>query len=160
MPLEEKLLVYLDGSEGTYTASQYAIYLAKKYGIELLSVYAINNKAIEELAHNHILLPQEKEEYLEDLKKDAQKHARQFERLANEKNVAVETITLSDSHDIHKSIIALIKSRTITHLILGEIESLAARQEASEAHQLVYSVHCCVTIVKDSFRVEKLFDSV
>lgn len=158
----EKVLVYLDGSDSSYTAAQYAIYLAKKHHMELMGVCVVKDATLDELMHHHILLPQEKEEYLHDLQKDAQKHERQFQRLAQEKNALAQTMVFSGQADTKKLIIDLITRENITYFIVGELPHFRSRADAfySETEHLVYTVPCSVLIVKDPFRVEKLFDSV
>lgn len=158
-----KALVYLDGSDSSYTASQYAVYLAKKYQINLMGVCVVKDAALEELMHHKILLPQEKDEYLQDLQKDAEKHERQFRRLAQEKEVPVQTLLLSNQQDTKKLITDLISKENIDYFIIGELPHFRSRTDAfySEAEHLIRMAPCCcVLIVKDHFRVEKLFDSV
>lgn len=157
-----KALVYLDGSDSSYTAAQYAVYLAKKHQIELTGVCVVKDAVLDELMSRHILLPQEKDEYLQDLQKDAQKHEHQFQRLAREKNILAETAVFSGQSDTKKLIIDLITRENIDCFIVGDLPHFRSRADSfySEAEHLVYTVPCSVLIVKDPFRVEKLFDSV
>ena len=160
--IPQKILVYLDGSDGSHTASQYAIYFAKINNMELFSVYGINNSALDDLLVQYILLPSEKEEYRNDLIQDAEKYGRQFERMANEKNVIVETLTINEQSDTKTAIIELIQEKEISCVIVGELPHRRSRQETfySDNEYIAYSAPCSVLVVKDPFRVEKLFNSV
>ena len=76
-----KILVYLDGSEGSMTAAMYSILLAESTKAELHASYVVNTKALSDLVKSRVFVDQEKMEYLEDLKKDAKRHIRHTERL-------------------------------------------------------------------------------
>lgn len=158
----ERLLVYLDGNENSYTAAQYAIYMAKTYCMDLFGVAIVKNGILDELMHHHVLLPAEKDEYLNDLNRDAQKHERQFQRMANEKGILSQTFVISGDLDTRKAIIDLIIEHNISCFVVGELPHLKSRTNVfyNEIEHLVYTVPCSVLIVKDPFRVEKLFDSV
>lgn len=158
----KRVLVYLDGNDNSYTAAQYAIYLAKKQGLEVFGVAVIKYGMLDELIHHHVLLPTEKEEYLNDLRKDAEKQERVFQRMANEKGVLAQTVIISGESDTRKAVIDFIMEQNILFFVVGELPHLKSRTDLfySEIEYLVYTVPCSVLIVKDPFRVEKLFDSI
>ena len=54
-----RILVYLDGSEGSINALMYSIILAKSTGAELHAVYVVNTKALGDLVRSHIFVDQE-----------------------------------------------------------------------------------------------------
>ena len=58
-----KILVYLDGSEGSMTASMYAILLASYSKASLHAVYVVNTKALGDLVKSRIFVDQEKKEF-------------------------------------------------------------------------------------------------
>jgi nucleotide-binding universal stress UspA family protein len=157
---QKRLMVYLDGSEESYIAAQYAIYLANIDKAELIGVYVIKSKAVDELLKRKIFLPSEKNEYLSDLEHDANKYLLEFERMAKEKHVMVQTQKISGG--VQQAMNALIQQQKITHLIVGDLPKARSRQDDlfSETEHLIRLVPCSVLIVKDSQRVENLYDNL
>ena len=45
----KKIMVYVDGTEESVTAAQYAICLASSSGAELIAHYVVNTRAVEDL---------------------------------------------------------------------------------------------------------------
>ena len=58
-----KILVYLDGSEGSMTAAMYSILLAESTKAELHASYVVNTKALSDLVKSRVFVDQEKMEY-------------------------------------------------------------------------------------------------
>ena len=59
----KKIMVYVDGSEQSVTAAQYAICLASAAGAELIACYVINTRAVDDLLRARIFLKAEQVEY-------------------------------------------------------------------------------------------------
>ncbi|MGB2865370.1 MAG: universal stress protein, partial [Sedimentisphaerales bacterium] len=58
-----KIMVYIDGTEQSVTAAQYAVCLASFSGAELIALYVINTRAVEDLLKARIFLKDEQVEY-------------------------------------------------------------------------------------------------
>lgn len=146
----KSILVYLDGSEGSMTAAMYAILLASFSKASLHAVYVVNTKALGDLVRSRIFVDQEKTEFLEDLKKDAQRHIRHTERLAASKDVAIVTEALEGSP--HKEIVSYIKDHDIDLLVLGSINAIRSRRDelTSENDRMLRTSPCPVVVVRDS----------
>ncbi|HOX14379.1 MAG TPA: universal stress protein, partial [Spirochaetales bacterium] len=84
-----RILAYVDGTEQSVTAAQYAIVLAKSLGAELFALYVVNTRALSELVKAHIFLDSEQEEYHRDLDEDAERYLNHVRNLARSKGVAV-----------------------------------------------------------------------
>ena len=84
-----KILVYVDGTEQSITAAQYAIVLAKSLGAELFALYVVNTRALNELVKARIFLESEQEEYHRDLDEDAERYLNHVRDLARSKGMAV-----------------------------------------------------------------------
>ena len=69
-----KIMVYVDGSEQSITAAQYAIVLAKSLGAELCALYVVDTRALAELVKSRIFLEVEQDEYRHDLDGDASRY--------------------------------------------------------------------------------------
>jgi nucleotide-binding universal stress UspA family protein len=69
----KKILVYIDGSEESVTAAQFAVVLAKDLRAELSAMYVINTRALDDLVKSRIFLASEQEDYAHDIEKDAER---------------------------------------------------------------------------------------
>ena len=145
-----RILVYLDGSEGSMTAAMYAILLAYASKAKLHAVYVVNTKALGDLVRSRIFVDQEKNEFLEDLKKDAGRHIRHTERLAASKDVEITATALEGSP--HKEIISYIKSNKIDLLVLGQVNAIRSRRDelTSENDRMLRTSPCPVVVVRDT----------
>ncbi|MDY5908723.1 MAG: universal stress protein, partial [Bullifex sp.] len=56
-----RILVYLDGSEGSMSAAMYAVLLARASGASLHAVYVVNTKAISDLVNARVFISSEKQ---------------------------------------------------------------------------------------------------
>ena len=155
----QKILVYIDGTEGSITAAQYAICLSQTTGAELIALYVINTRALAELLKSRVFLKSEQEEYQRDLEADAERYLNHIRDMARQKGLAIETISASGT--VHQEIKNLITERGIDLLIIGELAHIRSRREAfyDEAERAMRSVSCSVLIVKDEERVWELYES-
>ena len=146
----KRILVYLDGSEGSMTAAMYAILLAASSKASLHAVYVVNTKALGDLVRSRILVDQEKSEFLADLQKDASRHIRHTERLAASKDVAITTASIEGSP--HKEIISYIKNNDIDLLVLGSVNAIRSRRDelTSENDRMLRTSPCPVVVVRDA----------
>ncbi len=155
----ERIMVYLDGSEESLVACQYAVLLAKAIGAALLATYVVNTRALTDLVKTHIFLADEEAEYTRDLEEDAHRYLGHAKREAEGKGVVLETIKVNGS--VHQEILRLVDERNVDLLILGELAHVRSRRDEfyNEAERVMRSVPCSVLIVKNEDRVEELFEA-
>ena len=144
-----KILVYLDGSEGSMTAAMYSILLAESTKAELHASYVVNTKALSDLVKSRVFVDQEKMEYLEDLKKDAKRHIRHTERLAASRNLEIRTSVMEGSP--HKEIINYVKQNGIDLLVIGSVNAIRSRREelTSENDRMLRTAPCPGLVIRD-----------
>jgi nucleotide-binding universal stress UspA family protein len=155
-----RILVYVDGTEGSITAAQYAICLARWYRAELAALYVVNTRALGELLKARIFIKAEQEEYQRDLEQDAQRYLNHVRSLARKKGLAIEA--LSARGTVHQEIKNYVLQNRIDLLVMGELSSVRSRRDElyDEADRALRSVSCSVLVVKDEERVLQLYDSL
>ena len=88
-----KILVYVDGTESSITAAQYAVVLSRATGAQLSAMYVVNTRALEDLLKARIFIKAEEEEYKRDLEADASRYLNHVRSLARKKGLAVEVVS-------------------------------------------------------------------
>jgi len=143
------IVVYIDGSESSMTAIMYAIKLAKEHDSSLTAVYVINTKALSELVKAGIFVAVERDKYQKDLILDADRYLHHAERLAEQKDLAIETVKLEGT--VHVVVKELLKEKQADLLVLGGITDIRSRREelASETDRMMRTAPCPVLIVRD-----------
>lgn len=156
----ERVLVYLDGSEESINAAQYAIALSRTLHAKLYGTFVVNTHALNDLVKSHIFIEAEQREYQHDLEEDADKYLRHFEKLASKKNVSAETI--KESGLVHVKIKEIIKEFDIDLLVIGELSRIRSRRDEfyNESERAMRNVPCSVLIVKDGERVDGVYDEL
>jgi nucleotide-binding universal stress UspA family protein len=154
-----KIMVYVDGTEESLTACEYAILLTKSTGAELSACYVVNTRALGDLVRTRIFLESEQEEYAQDLEADADRYLNHVGKMASAKGVAVQLEKRSGN--VHQEILNLVDEQGVDLLVLGELAHVRSRRDEfyNEAERAMRSVRCSVLIVKDEDRVADLFES-
>jgi len=151
-------MVYIDGSEESLIACEYAVLLARAVSAELLATYVVNTRALNELVKARIFLSEEEAEYSRDMEEDAKRYLDHAVRTGAQKGVTIEPIRTAGS--VHQELNRIIEERKVDLLVLGELAHVRSRRDEfyNEAERAMRSVHCSVLIVKDEERVEDLFE--
>ena len=149
----KKMMVYIDGTEQSITAAQYAICLSRAIGAELIALYVVNTRALSDLVKTHIFLEAEQKEYQRDLEADAERYLNHTRELARQKGLAIETISTSGT--VQVVIKNKIREHGIDLLVIGELSHVRSRRDEfyNEAERAMRNVPCSVLIVKDEDRV-------
>ena len=156
----QKIMVYVDGSEESITASQYALCLSHGMGAELYALYVINTRALDDLVRARIFLKEEQQEYQQDLEADAARYLNHMQRLAGEKGLEVKTVQASGA--VHTEVKRKVQEFGIDMLVIGELSTIKSRRDEfyNEVERAMRSVPCSVLIVKDEERVWNLYESL
>lgn len=155
-----KIMVYIDGSEQSITAAQYAIVLAKTLGSELYALYVVDTRALAELVKSHIFLDSEQDEYRRDLEGDATRYLNHVRELARRKGVAVTTEKSSGAVNVE------IKNKVtefgIDLLVIGDIPQIRSRRDElyNETERAMRSVPFPVLIAKGEDKIWDLYEAL
>ena len=155
-----RILLYMDGSEGSITAAQYAICLSRYYRAELTALYVVNTRALGDLLKARIFVKAEQEEYQRDLEEDSQRYLNHVRSLARKKGLVVQTASASGT--VHQEIKNCVLANKIDLLVMGELSSVRSRRDElyDEADRALRTVPCSVLVVKDEERVAALYDAL
>ena len=158
--LINKILVYIDGTEESIAAAQYAVCMAKKTGADLSALYVINTRALNDLVRSHIFFKEEQEEYSRDLEEDAERYLNHVRDLARRKGLAINTEKRSGS--VSSEIKKMVKENEIDLLIIGEISRLQSRRDEfyNEVERAMRSVDCSVLISKNTERTWEIYEAL
>ena len=127
MSTPRKILVYVDGTEQSITAAQYAICMASYFKADLIALYVINTKAMEDLLKARIFLQDEQIEYEHDMEADAQRYLNYVNELAIKKGVSL--IQRSSRGSVHKEIVNLVDEQNVDLLVIGELARIRSRRD-------------------------------
>ena len=160
MGTANKILVYIDGTEQSITAAQYAICLASDSGAELLALYVINTRAMDDLLKAQIFLQNEQVEYKRDMEADAQRYLNYVNELALKKGITIAKHSAQGS--VNKEIDKLVKEEGVDLLVIGELPRIRSRRDEfyDEAERAMRSVPCSVLIVKDEDAVYDMYEAL
>jgi nucleotide-binding universal stress UspA family protein len=155
-----KIMVYVDGTEQSVTAAQYAICLASFSGAELIAHYVVNTRAMEDLLKARIFLQDEEVEYEHDMEADAQRYLNYVGELAARKGVPI--VKKHSKGSVHKEIVDAISEYGVDILVIGELSRIRSRRDEfyDEAERAMRTVPCSVLIVKDEDRVWEMYESL
>ena len=156
----KKIMVYVDGTEQSVTAAQYAICLASFSRAELIAHYVINTRAVEDLLKARIFLEDEQVEYEHDMEADAERYLNYIDELASKKGISI--IKKRSRGNVHKEIADSIEAEDVDLLVIGELSRIRSRRDElfDEAERAMRSVSCSVLIVKDEDRVWEIYESL
>lgn len=156
----KKIMVYIDGTEQSITAAQYAICLASFSGAELIACYVINTRAMEDLLRARIFLKDEQVEYEHDMEADAERYLNYVNELAIKKGVTV--IKKRSKGTVHKEIVDTITNEEVDLLVIGELSRIRSRRDEfyDETERAMRAAGCSVLIVKDEDRVWEMYESL
>ncbi|MDA3898984.1 MAG: universal stress protein [Spirochaetes bacterium] len=156
----ERVLVYLDGSEESIIAAQYAVSLCRTLNSQLYGTFIVNTHALNDLVKSRIFIESEQKEYQRDLEEDADKYLRNFEEIAVDKGVAPECI--KESGLVHIKLKEMVRSFNIDLLVIGELSRIRSRRDEfyNESERAMRNVPCSVLIVKDEERTENIYESM
>ncbi len=154
------IMVFVDGTEESITAAEYAIVMAKTLKAELRALYVVNTRALNELVKTRIFLESEHEEYQRDLEQDAARYLNHVKELAHRKGVPVLTEEVSGT--VHVEIKNKVMEHRIDLLVIGEISQIRSRRDEmyNETERAMRSVPCCVLMAKDDEKIHELYEGL
>lgn len=155
-----RIMVYVDGSEESISAAEYAIALSMRTGAELSAAFVVNTRALSELRRTRIFLESEADEYLQDIERDCERYLDLVRNLGQSKGVAVETF--SRRGNVHEEMKKLVKEQHIDLLCIGDVSDIRSRRDEmyDETDRTFRGVSCSVLVVREPDRVSEIFEAI
>ena len=155
-----KVLVFIDGSEGCVTASQYSIALSRKTGAEVIALYVVNVHLLEELVKARIFVKIEELDYELDLEQDGKRYLNYIAKLAKSKSVDIRTELAKGV--VNKVVVDKVQELGVDLLVMGEMDPVLSRTDTfhDEVELILRKAKCSVLIVKNADHVERIYNAL
>ncbi len=152
-----KILLYIDGSESSITASQFAIIMAKKYGSALSAIYVVNENLLSELLGAKVFVQMEKMDYERSLEDDGKRYLNYVVKLGEKKGIKVETLFRKGI--VHEEVIKEVAGGGYDLLVQGELGEVLSLRDSfyEEGERILRKVNCAVLVARGKDRVERAF---
>lgn len=156
----EKILLFVEASEESIVAAQYAICLAKWLNMSIYAVYVVDIKTLQELTKAKIFIKMEAMDYERDLEEDGQRYLNHVKDLADEKNVFIETALLKG--EVFSEVIKKLEQENIDILIMGKLEEPECRRDFyyNSSERIFRRSPCPVIVVKDHESVKMMYNNL
>lgn len=153
----ERIMVYLDGSEGSILAMRLAVVLADFSSAELYALSILNTRALSDLVQSHIFLEAERDEYRRELSEDGARYLNHAMEMGRKKNIVVKGVNISGS--IAAGVKEKVGELGIDLLVMGPPPRIRSRRDAlfDEIESAMRTVDCSVLIARNEERIEKLY---
>ncbi|MDX9827162.1 MAG: universal stress protein [Spirochaetia bacterium] len=153
----ERIMVYLDGSEGSILAMRLAVVLADFSSAELYALSILNTRALSDLVQSHIFLEAERDEYRRELSEDGARYLNHAMEMGRKKNIVVKGVNISGS--IAAGVKEKVGELGIDLLVMGPPPRIRSRRDAlfDELESAMRTVDCSVLIARNEERIEKLY---
>jgi len=155
-----QIMVYIDGTDTSITAAQYAVYLAKTLNCRLYAMYVVDEKILNDLLKAKIFIKEEALDYEYDLEQDGKRYLKHVEEIAKSKNIQCDTILTRG--EVNAEVTRKIKELGIDLLIMNELEAAASRRDTffDEKERIMRKCACSVIIIKDEDFVSEIYENL
>jgi len=155
-----KVLLFVEGNEASMLASQYAVALAKSVGADIIALYVVDIKTLEDLLKARIFVRMEEMDYERDLEEDGRRYLNHVRDLAEAKGVAITTVLKKG--EVHATVVQQAKALRTDLLVMGELEAPRSRRDFyyDERERTFREVQCPVLVVKGDEEIRALYDSI
>ncbi len=156
----KRIMVFIEANEASLLAARHAVSLSKIAGAELIAVYVVDVKTLNDLLKARIFVQMEEMDYERDIEEDGKRYLNHVQCLAEAKAVAVTT--LLEKGDVHSVVVGKAKELGADMLVMGELDTPLSRRDSyyNEGERIFREAHCPVLVVKGEEAVQALYDSI
>lgn len=146
LPDIKKIVVPLDGSEFSFAAARYAVYLAKKSGAEIVLVHSIVNPPYAEYSSAGLMVPR----YLDEGRLKAEGWFAEVKQIAMLEDVKISTEIVLDVVSVAASIVEFAEKEMADLIVIGTRGQSGIKRFllGSVASAVVSHAHCSVLVVR------------
>jgi len=146
--LLERVLLVVDGSEPSVTASRFAVQLGAQLGTSITAVYVVDTATMDYLLQTRIFVSEEREEFEQDLERTGQRYLEYVTTIAANHGLTIETQLLKGS--IHQTILEISRTLQVDAIVVGGWRRSVTRKDAAsvERQLILDSADCPVIVVK------------
>lgn len=156
----KKILVVINGTEQSHTASLYSIYLTALLKCELIGIYVINEKALNDLLKVKIFIDEEKVDYEKDMENDAQRYMNQLEQYASKKNIPLSKVIKKGA--VHEEVVKYAQEVEADLVVIGELKKIVSVKDVAydEMERVLRESKIPVLVVKGKEKIEMIFQNI
>jgi len=156
----KKILLFIEGSEASMRAAQYAVALAKMLDAALTVLYVVDVKTLDDLLKARIFVRMEEMDYERDLEEDGRRYLDHVRDLAEARGVSIAPIL--EKGEVHSVVCARARELGADLLVMAELEMPQSRRDFyyDERERVFREVRCPVLVVKGDEEIQSLYDSV
>ncbi|MEO9319858.1 MAG: universal stress protein [Nitrososphaera sp.] len=146
LPNIKKIIVPLDGSEFSFAAARYAVYLAKRSGAEIVFMHSIVNPPYADYSSVGLMLPR----YLEEARLKAEGWFAEVRQIAMREDVKMSTEIILDVVSVPSSIVEFAEKELADLIVIGTRGQSGIKRFllGSVASGVVSHAHCSVLVVR------------
>ncbi len=156
----QKILLYIDGSDSSITAAQFAISMAKQYDCRLKVIYVVNENLLNELLKAKVFIQMEKTDYERDLEEDGKRYLDYVKKLAGNKGLDIEMVLRKGV--VHEEVAREVEEDDSDLLIQGELGEVLSLRDSfyEEGERILRKVKCPVMVVRGREKIEKVYQGL
>jgi nucleotide-binding universal stress UspA family protein len=156
----KKIMLFIEGSEASMLAAHYAVALAKLLGAELVVLYVVDVKTLEDLLRARIFVRMEEMDYERDLEEDGRRYLEHVRDLAEAKGVPVAVHL--EKGEVRCVVCQRARELGVDLLVMAELEMPQSRRDFyyDERERVFREARCPVLVVKGDEQIRALYDSV
>ena len=124
----KRIMVFIEANEASLLAARHAVSLSKIAGAELIAVYVVDVKTLNDLLKARIFVQMEEMDYERDIEEDGKRYLNHVQCLAEAKAVAVTT--LLEKGDVHSVVVGKAKELGADMLVMGELDTPHSRRDS------------------------------
>lgn len=115
-----KILVPIDGSEGSMRAAELAIAVAKKYGAQLVAVHVVNiDQYLQALGVYRLSYPDPIKKMIEEARQEAARWFAEIQRNAEEEKVPIKTDVVDTPLSVVGGIVNYAERENVDLIVIG-----------------------------------------
>lgn len=155
-----RIMVSIGGNERALLAAQYAVALARLLGAELVAIYVVDTKILDDLLKARIFIRMEEMDYAHDLEEDGRRYLNHVRDLAEAKGVRITTVL--EKGEVHTLVTQKARELAADLLVMGELEAPRSRRDCyfDEGERIFREARCPVLVVKGDEKIRELYDSI